>query len=257
MKPKLVDIHCHLDFPEFNSDREEVISRTLKWGLWFITIGTYLSTSKKALEIAKEHAGVFSSVGLHPQYTNEGFNKGDYEQIARDGKVVAIGECGLDYRRVADRDEWAKQKQKDIFKKQIEFSMEFNKPLMIHCRDAHADVLSLLKFYSGSKLRGNVHFFSGSSENAREYLALGFMISFAGPITFGNSYNEVIKSVPLERIMVETDAPFVAPALYRGKRCEPLYVEEVAKKIAEVKGISFEEVAKQTTENALSFFQLR
>lgn len=256
MKPKLVDIHCHLDFPEFDEDREDVIKRTLNGGLWFITIGTYLSTSKKALEIAQEHAGVFASAGLHPQYMGEGFNKGDYEQIARDGRVVAIGECGLDYRRIADRDAWAKKEQKELFKKQIELAIELGKPLMIHCRDAHDDMLTLLKYYSGDKLKGNIHFFSGGLDEVREYLALGFMISFAGPITFDNRQDDVVKAVPLERMMIETDAPFVAPAAYRGKRCEPLYVEEVAKKIAEVKGISFEEVAGQTTENAINFFRL-
>ena len=254
--PKLVDIHCHLDFPEFDEDREDVIKRTLRADVWFINVGTYFATSKKALEIATNYAGVFSSVGLHPQYMNEGFNVGNYEQLARDGKVVAIGECGLDYRRVSDRDEWARKQQKEIFKKQITLSMEFNKPLMIHCRDAHADLLSMLKLYSSDRLKGNIHFFSGTIEDAREYLALGFNVSFAGPITFDGSYDEVLRAVPLQRMMIETDAPFVSPAAYRGKRCEPMYVEEVAKKIAEVKGISFEEVARQTTENAMSFFQL-
>jgi len=255
--PKLVDIHCHLDFPEFDEGREEVIERTLKSGLWFINVGTYLEDSRKALKTAQNYSGVFSSVGLHPQYVKEGFNIGDYEQIARDGKVVAIGECGLDYRRISDRDEWAKKQQKDIFKEQIKLSMEFGKPLMIHCRDAHADLLTMLKFHSNDNLRGNIHFFSGTVDDAREYLAMGFKISFAGPITYDGSYDEVIKAVPLESMMIETDAPFVSPAAYRGKRCEPMYVEEVAKKIAEVKGLSFEEVAKQTTENAVNFFKLR
>ncbi len=257
MGPKLVDIHCHLNFPDFYEDREEVIERTVKENVWFIVVGTQLDSSKKALEIAKTYDGAFASAGLHPQYVNAGFNVGDFEKILRDGKVVAVGECGLDYRRTGDSDEWAKKKQKDILKKQIELSMQFNKPLMIHCRDAHADLLSLLKFYySGSKLRGNIHFFSGTADDAREYLAMGFMVSFAGPVTFGGTYDDVIKSVPLDKIMIETDAPFVAPAAYRGKRCEPLYVEEVAKKIAEVKGVSFEEVARQTTQNAINFFRL-
>lgn len=254
--PHLIDIHCHLDFPEFDADRKDIIERTLGAGIWCISIGTHLGTSKKALEIAREHAGIFASAGLHPQYMEEGLNKGQYEQILRDGKVVAVGECGLDYGRIADRDSWAKEKQKEIFKKQVELSLEFNKPLMVHCRDAHHDLLTILKFYSGRNLRGNIHFFSGGVDEAREYLALGFTISFAGPITFGNGADKVIKTVPLNKIMVETDSPFVAPVPYRGKRCEPLYVEEIAKKIAEVKQTPFEEVARQTTENALSFFQL-
>jgi len=252
--PELIDIHCHLDFKDFDGDREEVIKRTLDAGVWMINVGVDLETSKKSIELAEKHKGIFAAVGLHPTDKDaEKFEINAFRELAQHPKVVAIGECGIDmFRRLNVRSSTLNSLQKDIFKQQIELAVELNKPLMIHCRDAHDEVLSMLN----SGVRGNVHFFSGNREQAERYLELGFSLSFTGVITFARQYDEIIKSAPFDRIMVETDSPFVAPIPYRGQRCEPLYVKEVAKRIAEIRDISYEEVAKQTTQNAINFFGL-
>ncbi|MEK9183917.1 MAG: TatD family hydrolase, partial [Patescibacteria group bacterium] len=187
------------------------------------------------------------------------FDANYYRNLAKNHKVAAIGECGLDYFHKNN-----KEKQKEIFKKQIELALELDKPLIIHCRQAHDDVLDILNSYRGSMLRGNIHFFSGDWEQAQKYFNLGFLISFTGVITFPplrragtGDYDEIIKKAPLEKIMVETDAPFVTPVPYRGQRNEPFYVKEVAQKLAEVKGLSYEEVAKATTDNAVKLFNIK
>ncbi|MFC1756972.1 TatD family hydrolase [Patescibacteria group bacterium] len=259
--PKLIDIHCHLDFNDFDKDREEVIKRTLDDGLWLINIGTCLETSRESIKLAEKYdlaplgGGIFASVGLHPtDKDDENFVLENYYQLAQHPKVVAIGECGIDMfrREVSDL-----ERQKDIFRKQVELAIELDKPLMIHCRDGHDDVLEVLEDYlEDPALRGDVHFFSGDWKTVERYLDLDFSFSFTGVITFTNQYDEVIKNLPLEKIMVETDAPFVAPVPYRGERCEPLYVKEVAKRIAKIKGLTFDEVAKKTTQNAIDFFGL-
>lgn len=230
------------------------MKRTLAEDVWFINIGTDLKTSKESIGIASRYDGIFTSVGLHPHYIDEGWDADKYRGLAEHPKVVAIGECGLDNVRSST----SNILQRDIFKKQIELSLETNKPLMIHCRDSHDEVLGILKSYFINRkfYNGNVHFFSGAQEQAEQYLELGFTLSFTGVITFANDYDKIIKNLPLEKIMVETDAPFVAPVPYRGKRCEPLYVKETAKRIAEIKDVSYEEVARQTTQNAIDFFGL-
>lgn len=263
---RLADIHCHLNFPEFDRDRDEVIKRALNKEIWMINVGTDLETSKKSIELAEKYEGVWATVGLHPtDRAGEDFDLARYRGLlARHPKVVAIGECGLDLFRIknnalpAGRQE-LRIKQKDIFRKQIELAIELNKPLMIHCRDAYEDVFNILKSYflnHKSDLRANMHFFSGDWKQAEKFLELGFSLSFAGPITFSHDYDEVIKNMPLEKIMAETDSPFAAPALYRGKRNEPFYVREVIKRIAEIKNVSCEEAAKITTQNAINFFGL-
>lgn len=257
---KLFDTHSHLNFPDFDNDRDEVIKRTLDERAGMIIVGTFASDSEKAVKIASQYgAGIYSSIGLHPTgIRRDDFDANYYRELAKNPKVAAIGECGLDYFHKN-----FKEKQKNIFKKQIELALELNKPLIIHCRQAHDDVLDILSSYRGSMLRGDIHFFSGTWEQAQKYFDLGFLISFTGVITFPpprrtgtRDYDEIIKKAPLEKIMTETDAPFVAPAPHRGKRSEPLYVREVAQKIAEIKGISYEEAAKITTENAIKLFNL-
>lgn len=254
MIPKYFDIHSHLNFPDFDDDREEVIKRTLDNGIWTIIVGTDFESSRKSIEISEKYEGLFVSVGLHPtDKGNEIFDIEKYRELAKHPKVMAIGECGIDiFRR--EKDDLARQK--DIFKQQIELAIELDKPLMIHCRDAHGDVLEILNSYKCPKLRGDIHFFSGSLEQARKFLDLGFYLSFAGPITFARDYDEVIRNISLDRIMAETDCPFAAPIPYRGQRNEPLYVLEVAKKIAGIRGISEEEAAKVTTANALNLFRI-
>ncbi len=255
--PQLVDIHCHLDFKEFDKDREEVISRALAEGIWMINVGANKISSERAVKIAGSHDGIFAIVGLHPGDIKEGFDIGYYRELAKQPKVVAIGECGLDYFRIKNSDLRIKDLQKEIFIGQIILAIEVNKPLMIHCREAHEDMLDILKSYflnRKSKLNGNIHFFSGNWQIAQQYFNFGFTISFAGAITFSRDYDEIIKKAPLEKIMVETDAPFVAPIPYRGKRNEPLYVKEICCKIAEIRGISYGEAAVQTVSNSLSLF---
>lgn len=254
MKPKLVDIHAHLNFSDFGNDLDEVVRRALDAGIWIINIGADLETSKQAVEIAEKYDGIFASVGLHPDESKEiQFPLGNWisklRDLAKHPKVVCIGECGIDLKSQKSN----LKSQKDLFISQIELARELNKPLMIHCREAHNEVLEILKKLGHY---GNIHFFTGTPEQAEQYFDLGFTISFTGVITFTHDYDEVISKSPLDKIMIETDAPFVAPVPYRGKRNEPLYVQEVAKKIAEIKNISFDEVAEVTTKNALSLFSL-
>jgi len=227
--------------------------------IWTICVGTDKKTSKECVELAEKYDGIFASAGLHPTDNNEEFDINFYRELARHPKVVAIGECGLDYYRIKNKE--LRNKQQDLFKKHIELAIELEKPLMIHCRNAHDDVIDILNSYfliHNSKLCGNIHFFSGTWEQAQRYFDLRFMISFAGPITFACDcdYNETVKKAPLDKIMIETDAPFAAPIPYRGKRNEPLYVQEIAKKIAEIKRISYDEVREATTNNTLKFFNL-
>src|SRR3989344_4051555 len=178
----------------------------------------------------------------------EKFNYTFYEKLSQDPKVVAIGECGLDYYRL---EEDTKQKQKEVFEGQIALAQEINKPLMIHCREAFNDLISILKSKGGP---GIVHFFSGTTEDAKELMDLGFSFSFGGVTTFARAYEKLVKSIPLERILLETDAPYFAPVPYRGKRNEPSYVLEVAQKISRVKNIPVEEVAEKTFANAQRIF---
>lgn len=255
-KPKFFDIHTHLNFPDFDKDRDEVIKRALDAGIWMINVGTDYESSKKAIDIAEKYnEGVYTSVGFHPNDNKkEIFDINKYFDLAKNHKVVSIGECGLDLFRQKKND---LERQKEIFIKQIEMSLELNKPLMIHCRDAHDDLINILTTYyslHSTRYNGNIHFFSGALEQAQKYFDLGFTISFAGVITFSRDYDEIIKKSALDKIMIETDAPFVAPAPHRGKRNESLYVQEVVKRMAEIRGLSYEEMAKITTENALRLF---
>lgn len=276
----LVDIHAHLNFRAFDSDRDEVIKRTHEGGVRCINVGTQLDTSKKALAIAERFDGMYATVGLHPIHTErsyqdpkeldeayadraslrgantgfisreEVFDFAAYESLARRKKVVAIGECGLDYFRLGEQ---SKAKQRAALLMQIDLAARIGKPLMIHCRDAHDDLIAILRDEQTKRknaLWGNVHFYSGTLEQAHAYIALGFTISFTGVITFARDRDEIIKSIPLEYLMVETDAPYAAPVPHRGKRNEPLYVFEVAKRIAQLRGTTLEDIARITTQNA-------
>ncbi len=266
----LIDTHCHLDFKDFDKDRDEAVKRAYDAGVQkIINVGCDMESSRRSIALAEKYDFIYASVGLHPHEANSQLLKqlskphsdswNELEKLAEHPKVKAIGECGLEYYGVRCQVLGVKEKQKNIFKKQIELAIKLNKPLIIHCRDAHNDVLDILKSYflgRKSKLNGVIHFFSGAPRQAREYLGMGFMISFTGVITFSRDYDEVVQSAPLEKILIETDTPFVAPIPYRGKRNEPSYVIEVAKKIAEIKNIPLEKVAEQTSENALKIFSL-
>lgn len=262
MKPRLFDIHSHLNFPDFDKDRDEVIKRMQENGIWTICVGADKKTSQECVELAEKYENIFASVGIHPTDNLEtefpsllGNSVSKLHELARHPKVVVIGECGIDLKYQKSN----LKSQKELFVKQIELALEMNKPLMIHCREAHDDLINILNSYfliHNSKLRGNIHFFSGTWEQAQKYFGLGFTISFAGVITFARDYDEIIRKALLDKIMIETDAPFVASVPWRGQRNEPSYVIEVAKKIAEIRGITYEEIANATTENALRFFNL-
>ena len=285
MIPKYIDIHSHANFKAFDEDRDAVIKRTLDGDTWVINIGTQFNTSKKAVEMTNQYKeGLYATIGLHPihtsasyhdkqelgdegaEFTSRGeiFDKEKYKEIAKQGKVVGIGECGLDYFHM---DEESIEKQKEAFIKQIELANELNLPLMLHVRNnpkdktknAYYDVYELLKKYS--KVKGVSHFFAGNVEDMKRFVDLGFYISFAGPITYKPKleicdYQKVIEETPLNRILTDTDSPYVAPVPYRGKRNEPLYVKEIVKKIAEIKGLSETEVAEAIIKNARKLFDI-
>ncbi len=251
--PKYFDIHSHLNFPEYREDLEEVVKRLKETETHTIVIGTDLTTSKKAVELAEQHDGIYACIGVHPvNKKNEDFHKEEFEKLVKSTKVVAVGECGLDFFH-ADKEKDYKR-QKEQFLAQMDFALEHDKPIMIHSRNAYEDLLEILKPFKqvhGEKLRGNIHFFAGTLEQASQFWEIGFSTSFTGVITFARDYDEVIRNAPSEMIMAETDAPYVAPVPYRGKRNEPSYVAEVVKKIAEIRGSSFEEARETLVNNAL------
>ena len=280
---KYIDIHCHLDFKYYDADRQEVLARMKKGEVGAITIGTDLESSKKAVEIAEENENIWACIGMHPekpqgetlgnsQGLTLGFREEEFQKLVQNPKVVAIGECGLDWFRVTPENlESEKTRQTALFKKQIEFALKYYKPLMLHCRDSYDDVLAILESYKeaagpeAEKLKGNSHFFAGNTEQAKKFLDLGFTMSFTGVITFlsrqssakaGTDLYEVIKYLPVESIMSETDAPFVAPVPYRGKRNEPSYVIEVVKKLAELKGVETETMRAILLANAQKLFNV-
>jgi TatD DNase family protein len=256
--PEYIDIHSHLNLPQFDADASEAAARIKEAGIWTITVGVDLASSRKAVELLGLYEGLFATVGLHPCDNHaEAFDAASYEGLAKNPRVVAIGECGLDYVRIKGDIEAEKARQKDIFEKQIALALKLDKPLMLHIRGAYGDALSILESHAakaGNKLRGDVHFFAGSVEEAKRFVDLGFTLSFTGVITFAPEYHEVLRSLPLTHIMSETDAPFVAPVPHRGKRNEPLYVREVAAAIAEIRGEDPETVKKALVANARRVF---
>ncbi len=261
---KYIDIHCHLDFSDYGSELPSVLGRMKEREVGAITIGTDLASSERAVAIAEQNENIWACIGVHPVDNEKGervsFSENDFEKLISNPKVVAIGECGLDWFRIpAELLGQEKERQTEVFKQQIEFALKHNKPLMLHCRESYDDALEILTAYKkqvGEKLRGNAHFFAGNMDQARKFLDLGFSMSFTGVVTFTHDYDEVIKYLPIDSIMSETDAPFVAPVPYRGKRNEPSYVVEVAKKIAEIRGEREDVVCAQVLRNAQKMFGL-
>jgi len=285
-KNLLIDTHAHVNFNDFKDDYKETIKRALDENIWMINVGAEKKTSERTIKMAEEYnEGVYAAVGLHPshlieqdvEYKENGeivkykskpeeFDYDFYLNLAKNKKVVGIGECGLDHyhnpenKNLNLKNKNWKEKQKEVFIKHLELAKEVKKPIIIHCRDAHDDLLKILNL-AVKPPSGVMHFFTGNLEQAKEYIELGFYISFSGVITFPpqkgeivGAYDEIIKNVPLEKILIETDCPYVAPVPHRGKRNEPQYVKYVAHKIAELRGLSFEEVAEQTTKNAKKLF---
>lgn len=259
---KIIDTHSHFNLTQFDTDRDEAISRMEAAGVGTICVGVDEETSAKAVEIALKHESIFACVGQHPTEWHQEFSFDTFLSLAGQGKVVAIGECGLDYYRNREREHKAEQKK--LFESQIALAKECDLPLMLHIRpmqntmDAYEDALDILEGWKKDwpELRGTAHFFFGSKEIADRFLTLGFYISFSGVITIFPEYEEVVQHVPLDRILPETDAPFAAPLPYRGKRNESAYVLEVVKKIAELKGISLEETEQQLLQNVREIFKI-
>jgi len=277
-----VDTHAHINFSAFKNDADEVIRRSLDNDTWMILVGTDYKSSKHALDLANKYErGVYAAVGLHPIHLqeikaegedynfngrSEVFNYEAYEKLAKFIKVVAIGEIGLDYYHLDhSKDVPAiKQKQQEVFIEQLKLARNLDLPAIIHCRQAHDDMRKILqdfrKEYKGiipaNKPWGVMHCFSGDEDLAWQYFSLGLIISFTGIITFSAKWNDLIRKIPLEKIMIETDSPFMTPQPFRGKRNEPILVKYIAQRIAEIKNLSLERVAEITTQNAKELFNI-
>lgn len=271
--PDFIDIHAHVNFAAYDADRKAVIERALKEKVWMINVGTQKDTSLSAVALTKEFKeGVYAAVGLHPIHSDksfhdeselgeeadgftsrgEVFDAAEYRKMLAKPKVVAIGECGLDYFHSGPE---AIKKQKEDFEMQIALAEETGKPLMMHIRDAYKDAYETLKKHP--KVKAHSHFFAGNWEEAKRFLDLGITLSFTGVITFARNYDDVIRKAPLEMIMSETDCPYVTPIPYRGERNEPVFVKEVVKKIAEIRNENFEKVRMAMVENAFRVFDFK
>jgi len=248
-----IDTHAHLDVEQYNLDREQVIENAKKNGVGFIINPSFdLQSAKRAGELARKYENIFAAAGCHPKSQEESgyiFNKNDFLEVARQPKVVAIGECGLELKNSGDL-----VNQREIFEQQIDLAKELNLPLIIHCRDAHQEVSKILA--EAGDVRGVIHCFSGSWQSAQRYLEMGFYLSFNGIITYANDYDKVIKNMPLERLLLETDCPYLSPVPFRGQRNEPANVKYVAQRVAEIRTEPLENIAQITTENAKKLFQV-
>ncbi len=313
---KYIDAHAHVNFPNYNPDRGEVIERAHKQGIAMINVGTTLESSRDIVALAEKYdTGVYAIVGMHPVHVryisknpanitdsnaadsaniadqnatgtadannvntedqltvdpyhhsySEDFNEQEFEKIIAHPKVVGVGECGIDIFRLLpeldnehDRSELLKL-QEEVFRKQIQLAVKYDKPIMIHARESYKKILEILdgEFIThGAQLRGNAHFFAGTIEEAQAFIDRGFTVSFTGVITFAKQYEELIRAVPLDKMLSETDCPFVAPVPHRGERNEPAYVIEVVKAIAKIKDMDEEVVRTTLLENAKRQFKL-
>ena len=253
-----IDTHCHLEDENFSADRAEVIERAKIAGVErIINFGSTMQSSIAVAELAKTFPELYAGVGIHPEEIDDFDEKtcARLAELAATKKVVAIGEIGLDYHW--EKDSERRLIQQKIFVEQLDLARQLHLPVCVHDRDAHGDTLKILQT-EARDLRGVLHCYSGSLETAREVWKLGWLIGVDGPLTFKNSAKvpEVVKAAPREMILIETDAPYLAPVPYRGKRNEPAYVVEVAKKLAEVRGETLEEIAAYTTANAKTLYKI-
>lgn len=255
MKP--FDTHAHLYDKAFDRDRDEVLARTLEAVDYVVIPSENYETSQKAVRLAETYGPVYGAVGIHPHETKYASEEilqkiGDLAQLP---KVKAIGEIGLDYHFFYSD----KETQQKWFARQIELARDLDLPFLIHDREAHGDTLSILKKHKNSRMRGIMHCFSGSVETAEELMKLGFYISFAGPLVFPNSrrLKEAAREIPLDRLLIETDSPYLTPPPHRGERNEPANVIYVAEEIARLKGIPVETVVEETRNNGLSIYGIK
>lgn len=282
---KYFDAHTHVQFVAYDADRDEVMMRAKEAEVGMNLVGTQHDTSRAAVELAEKYENAYASVALHPVHTSKSYHdkkelggegsppaggftsRGEkfdfdaYEKLAQSPKVIAIGECGLDYYRL---EEDTKKVQHDAFVQHIELANKLNKPLMLHIRDgahqsgsdaeAYKDALELLKTHS--KVQGDVHFFAGDWEIAKQFLNLGFTLSFTGVLTFTHDYDEVVKNTPMDMLLTETDAPYITPVPYRGQRNEPIHVREVVKAMARIKDVPEEDMRAQILLNSRRIFSI-
>lgn len=286
----LIDTHAHLNFNAFKDDSDEVIRRALDNNIWMINVGSQYTTSKRAVEIAEKYEkGVYAAVGLHPIHLTQGifktkidaeeaafqtreeeFEYEKYKNLAQSKKVIAIGEIGLDYYyrpKTKTRLEQFKEKQRTVLCKQLDLARELNLPVIFHCRSAHEDLILTIQHSNIPIIRGVIHCFTGTWQEAQKYLEMGFYLGFNG-IIFKLDLDEVIKKTPLDKILIETDCPYLTPPLpaslreqarlrsVAGGRNEPLYIKYVVEKIAELKNEKFDKVAEITTQNARDLFRI-
>jgi len=274
------DTHAHLNFAAFVKDRDRIVKKCLEQDIAMINVGSNFFSSEKAVEIAQKYDhGIYAAVGLHPINLDTGLTKmkvdeeenekdspfekefdyEKYKELAQSKKVVAIGEIGLDYYwkpKTKKKLEQFKREQDFLFHQEVRLAIELDLPIILHCRMAHDDLLDTLKKLSSiydKKLRGVIHCFTGNEEQAKRYMQLGFLLGFNG-IIFKLELNDVVKKTPLEKILIETDCPYLSPPNYNQKRNDPIGVKFVAKEIARIKKLSLEEIADQTTENAQKLF---
>jgi len=254
----LIDTHCHLDFKDFDDDRTAVLKRSRDSGIGvIINVASSMKGTVRSIQIAEENDFIYASAGIHP-HEADSVSDNDiklFAEFLNKPKVVAIGEIGLDYYKNIT----SKENQKKLFIRLLEISKDTSLPLIIHNRDAHIDMVDTLKNIIGSPVNGVMHCFSGDEKFLKTCLDMGFFISFTCNITYKNasSLREIIKLVPMDRLLLETDAPFLAPQAFRGKRNEPMYVKYVAEEVARIKGFDFNKIANMTTENARKLFKLK
>jgi TatD DNase family protein len=258
----LIDTHAHLDYPDFDPDRAEIISRAAEAGVTeIISIGTKIESSTRAVELAENFPNIWATVGIHPCDVDEAPDDviARLRALAQSSRVVALGEIGLDYHHLPEGEDAIaanKKRQAELFRAQLDLAVELGLNAVIHQRDSWDDTLAVLAGYTG-RVRGVFHCFGGTPAQAAEVIALGHLVSFTGIVTFKNGagVRETAASVPGDRFMVETDCPYLAPVPYRGKRCEPAYTRETALAVAQARGASLEEIAAQTTATAEKFFR--
>lgn len=280
MRVRYVDAHCHIQFEQYAGDDIELIERMQREGVVGIVVGVDHASSQKAIALAEKHEHLYAAVGLHPnRVPHESFDVSAYHALAMHPKVVAIGECGLDFFRPAEVNDEVKRAQKEVLHTHIQLAAELDKPLIIHARpskgtqhpvgvhlpfgspaagDAYHDLIGMLKKAKTEhpRLRGDIHFFVGGVAEAQALIELDFTVSFTAVITFARDYDAVIKTLPLTNILAETDAPYVAPALRRGERNDPLAVVDVVSKIADIRGENTETVRQFLLSNAKRVFAL-
>ncbi|UOF91797.1 TatD family hydrolase [Fodinisporobacter ferrooxydans] len=252
---RLFDTHCHLNDPKFQDDLAAVLEHAASQGVSFVVVPGYdYDSCLRAMELAQTHSMLYAAVGFHPHDAKDVTERyfSELEQWVKDPKVVAIGEIGLDYYY----DNSPREVQQQVFRRQIQFAKACRLPIIIHDRDAHGDIVTVLKEEKAEDIGGIMHCFSGSLEMAKECIHMNFYISFGGPVTFKNAKRprEVAAHIPIERLLIETDAPWLTPEPYRGKRNEPAHVRFVAEKISEIRGMTLEQIAEITTANAGRLF---